>query len=326
MHLLSSLAALTAAVTVVSAEVRQQCDAEEASVRKEWGTLTPDEQLRYIDAVWCLRSLPSRLPTEQYPGVQDRVDDFVAYWNWTQNSNLYTNPLFDTTQSPESSLSLSGDGAYKAPDPSDADPDPGFDFAPSNGGGCVLDGPFKDWPVRMGPFSPAQAYAYAPLPENAFAHNPRCLQRNLDVARIQYYNNASVVESLLSAPSIADFQGLLDRTDRRTWQLVIGAHGGGHISMGPTLADVFASPQDPVFMLHHGFIDRLWDAWQRSGPDAGEGTDRMKALNGTTVYTNPPGAEEATLDTVMEFGVLGASKRIGEVMDVRGGEYCYRYE
>ena len=42
------------------------------------GSLTPDEQLGYIDAVWCLRGLPSRLPTEQYPGVQDRVDDFVA--------------------------------------------------------------------------------------------------------------------------------------------------------------------------------------------------------------------------------------------------------
>ncbi|KAL4993753.1 hypothetical protein BDV10DRAFT_17459 [Aspergillus recurvatus] len=367
MQLLFSLAALAAAATVASAGVQQQCNAEEASVRKEWSSLTPDEQLGYIDAVWCLRSLPSRLPTEVYPGVQDRVDDFVAthinltmvihrnapflpwhrhyihlwetalreecgyngtvpYWNWSQNSNLYTNPIFDTTQSLESSLSLSGDGAYIAPTPSDPDPDPGLDFAPSHGGGCVLDGPFKDWPVRMGPFAATQAYAYAPVPENAFAHNPRCLQRNLDVARVQYYNNASVVESLLSAPSIAVFQDLLDRTDPVTWQLVIGAHGGGHISVGPTLADVFASPQDPVFMLHHGFIDRLWDAWQRSGSDAGEGTDRMKALNGTTMYTNPPGAEEATLDTVMEFGVLGGPKRIGEVMDVRRGEYCYRYE
>jgi tyrosinase len=250
----------------------------------------------------------------------------TSYWNWSKNSDLYTNPVFDTTQTPENSLSLSGDGAYAAPNPTDPDPDPGLDFAPGRGGGCVLDGPFKDWPVRMGPFSAAQAYAYAPVPENAFAHNPRCLQRNLDVARIQYYNNPSVVESLLSAPSIAVFQDILDRTIPGTWQLAIGAHGGGHISVGPTLADVFASPQDPVFMLHHGFIDLLWDAWQRSGSDSGEGTDRMRALNGTTMYTNPPGAEEATLDTVMEFGVLGSPKKIGEVMDVRGGEYCYRYE
>ncbi|KAL4979508.1 hypothetical protein BDW66DRAFT_157332 [Aspergillus desertorum] len=318
MHLLSSLAALAAAVTVASAGVQQHCNAEETSVRKEWGSLTPDGQLGYINAVWCLRSLPSRLPTEQYPGVHDRVDDFVAYWNWSQNSNLYTNPLFDTTQSPKTSLSLSGDGVYVDPVPSDADADP-------RGGGCVLDGPFKNWPVRLGPFSLTEVYAYAPVPKNAFAHNPRCLQRNLDVARIQYYNNASVVESFLSAPSIVVFQDLLDRTDPETWQLTIGAHGGGHISVGPTLADVFASPQDPVFRLHHGFIDQLWDAWQRSGSGAGEGTDR-KALNGTTMYTNPPGAEEATLDTAMESGVLGGPKRIGEVMDISLGGYCYRYE
>jgi hypothetical protein len=43
------------------------------------GALSVTEQQGYIDAVWCLRGLPSVLPNEEYPGVRDRLDDFVAY-------------------------------------------------------------------------------------------------------------------------------------------------------------------------------------------------------------------------------------------------------
>jgi tyrosinase len=41
--------------------------------------LTRLERREYIDALFCLRSLPSVLSNDQYPGVQDRFDDFVAY-------------------------------------------------------------------------------------------------------------------------------------------------------------------------------------------------------------------------------------------------------
>ncbi|UGY94571.1 tyrosinase MelC2 [Streptomyces gobiensis] len=37
---------------------------------------------------------------------------------------------------------------------------------------------------------------------------------------------------------------------------------GGHMATG-------ASPNDPVFWLHHCFIDKLWDEWQRAHPDSG---------------------------------------------------------
>lgn len=41
--------------------------------------MTSIERRDYIDALFCLRSVPSILPNSQYPGVQDRFDDFVAY-------------------------------------------------------------------------------------------------------------------------------------------------------------------------------------------------------------------------------------------------------
>ncbi|KAL4940873.1 hypothetical protein BDV06DRAFT_223677 [Aspergillus oleicola] len=368
MRLLFSFVALAAAVVAAPAPIPVlvpattpdeagtpgKCTQENALVRKEWSALTTDEQQGYIDAVWCLRGKPAVLPSDQYPGVKDRVDDFVAthinytmvihrngvllpwhrhyvylweralrnecgykgtvpYWNWSSNTNLPTNPIFDTTQP----ASLSGSGTYNATEQSLRGPEV-IVLPPGTGGGCVLDGPFKDWPVHMGPFAPQLVYPYAPLPANAFAYSPSCLKRNLQSATIQRFNNITVVESLQNADSIASFLNLLDHRDGG-----LGAHGGGHVSVGPTMADVFASPQDPIFMLHHGMIDNLWSGWQRSGSVA---ENRLKALNGTAIYFDPPGAELVNLDSVMEFGPLDEPVRIGEVMDVTKGEYCYRYE
>ena len=40
-----------------------------------------------------------------------------------------------------------------------------------------------------------------------------------------------------------------------------GRHGGPHVWVGGDMA-TFCSPSDPVFWLHHGFIDCLWE-WFR---------------------------------------------------------------
>ncbi|MFE0464696.1 tyrosinase family protein [Kitasatospora sp. NPDC058965] len=53
---------------------------------------------------------------------------------------------------------------------------------------------------------------------------------------------------------------------------------GGHMSTG-------MSPDDPVFWLHHCFIDRLWAGWQKRHPDQGylpvKATRNVVALHGT---------------------------------------------
>ncbi|KAL5338566.1 tyrosinase central domain protein [Aspergillus crustosus] len=370
MHLLFSLAALVAAVSAAPATPApapaqgtgvQQCTTDTAHVRKEWGSLTTTERQDYIDAIWCLRRKPSVLPNEEYPGVQDRVDDFVAthinytmsihkdgvllpwhrhyihlwetalrtecgftgsvpYWDWTLSPDLHSNPIFAPSKSEETDTSLSGDGTYNATEQSLRDPTI-LSFPPGHGGGCITTGPFTSWPVNLGPFSFSDAYAHAPLPENAFAYNPRCLQRNLQPAVLAAFNDGTAVERMLSAPDINGFLAVLDPSTPG----VMGAHGGGHDSIGPTMADVFASPQDPVFMLHHGNVDRLWAVWQR-GSDRWEEEGRVWALNGTSVMGNPAGEVLVGLKTVVEFGVLGRGRMLGELMDVESKEYCYRYE
>lgn len=41
--------------------------------------MTPNERVNYTNAILCMRQKPPLLPTEQYPGVRNRMDDFVAY-------------------------------------------------------------------------------------------------------------------------------------------------------------------------------------------------------------------------------------------------------
>ncbi|KAL2846428.1 hypothetical protein BJY01DRAFT_213375 [Aspergillus pseudoustus] len=245
----------------------------------------------------------------------------TSYWDWTLTPDLYSNPIFNPAQVPDTTLS--GDGTYNATEQALRDSTI-LSLPEGRGGGCVTSGPFVDWPVHLGPFTFAQAYAYAPLPETAFAYNPRCLQRNLQPAVIELYNDQTVVDRLLNAPDINGFLAVLDPSTSG----VMGAHGGGHDAVGPTMADVFASPQDPVFMLHHGMVDRMWALWQRNsvGVQGVDEASRLFALNGTAVINNPPAEALVTTETVVEFGVLDQPRRLGELMDVASAEYCYRYD
>lgn len=101
---------------------------------------------------------------------------------------------------------------------------------------------------------------------------------------------------------------------------VLGLHGGGHFSLGLTMQDLFSSPQDPAFMLHHAMIDRLWAIWQAK--DEG---NRRYAVNGTNRILNPPSAELVGLDMEMEFGVLDGNRMVGEVMSPVESGLCYAY-
>lgn len=52
------------------------CTLSNASRRKEWDTLQPDEKREYIKAVRCLQTLPS-VSGDLVPGARTRYDDYV---------------------------------------------------------------------------------------------------------------------------------------------------------------------------------------------------------------------------------------------------------
>ncbi|EAW24774.1 putative polyphenol monooxygenase [Aspergillus fischeri NRRL 181] len=340
------------AVGVIASPVLP-CKLLDARVRREWSSLTQLERRDYIDALFCLRSLPSVLPNEEYPGVQDRFDDFVAthinytshihnngvflswhrhylhlfetalrtecafngsipYWNWPLHPNLTVSPLFDNSPS-----SLSGDGIYNPDELILCDEQVGC-VGRGSGGGCVTAGPFTfpAWPANMGPLNFHDLdELYRPLDPSAFRYNPRCLMRSFNARPLHRFAGADAVQQILAAQTIQEFLAVLDPSTAGR----LGAHAAVHVALGPTMGDVFSSVQDPAFFLHHAMVDRLWGMWQDAGPE------RRYALNGTAWMFDPPWATDVTVDTVVEFGVLGGPRKIADLMDPLGGEYCYIY-
>ncbi|RDX44388.1 Di-copper centre-containing protein [Lentinus brumalis] len=333
-----------------------ECTRRSATVRREWcvGAMPKHERREYIAAVHCLKRKPSKFEPGVVPAAKSLYDDFVAvhinktlsvhtsgiflvwhrefvhlyehalrtecdyhgtqpYWDWPRWAHdLAGSPLFDG-----SDTSLSGDGAYNASQ-GPYEIKPGVTLPRGTGGGCVLGGPFVNHTVNFGPFDTALAFDLE-MPPNWQADTSRCLVRDLNTHISSRFGNQQVVDRLLSGCNIEEFQGNL--TSFPTTLKGFGPHGGGHLSLGDTMADFFASPADPAFYLHHAQVDRMYTIWQKIDPE-----HRRYALNGTLTFGYKNDTPEATVDTILDWGVLGKPKKIGEIMDPMGGDYCYRYE
>jgi tyrosinase len=234
------------------------------------------------------------------------------YWNWPlYASNLKGSPIFDGSE-----YSLSGDGAVVANE-ANITLGPGVVLPHGSGGGCVTSGPFVDYTVSMGPFEFAQALTGV-LPTNAFTYNPRCLSRDLNTYIAETYTSQSDVDSLIFGSStIAEFQ---DTMSGIPGTYAMGVHGGGHFVMGAIGSDMFASPGDPVFYLHHGMIDRVWTIWQALDP-----VNRQYAISGTGTFLNSPPSPNVTLTDTLSWGILGPSMPVESAMSVFAGPFCYQY-
>ena len=236
----------------------------------------------------------------------------LRYWDWPLwASNLTGSPIFDG-----SAYSMSGDGAHIANN-SDIILGENVVLPHGNGGGCVTSGPFVNMTVPFRAFQFAEALT-GTEPADRFDYTPRCLTRDLNTYIAERYTNQSDVDALLAIDTIADFQSVMSGTPG-TYDL--GSHGGGHYTMGPVGADMFASPGDPAFYLHHGMIDRMWTLWQ-----AADCKERQYAISGTHTFLNVPPSANVTLSDTMNWGVLGPEMTVFEAMSVTAGPFCYTYE
>ncbi|KAI7924943.1 hypothetical protein M9X92_003519 [Pyricularia oryzae] len=349
-----------------SSRTSASCTPETVKVRKEWGALSRDEKLAYIDAVKCLQSKPGKTPADLAEGVRTRFDDFVAthinqtmtihytgnflswhryythlyeetlreecgyngahpYWDWalTAETGMETSPIWDGSET-----SLDGNGEFiadKGPVVIDMPGLPPFPLPTGSGGGCVTSGPFANLTVNLGPISlPAPGpVTLGPPGGKMLGYNPRCLKRDLTSELIQQYANINEVLDLITKPTnIDDFQ----MTMQGVPGVGLGVHGSGHMSMGgdPGM-DVYASPGDPVFYLHHGMIDKAWWIWQKLGGE--ERVTGEQAIFGTKTMLNMPASDQASLEDFVEYGfAAGPPRQIKELMSTTMGPFCYVYE
>ena len=346
-----------------NASKRGTCNIFNVAVRREWGSLSKAERKSYTDAVLCLQAKQAKTPSSLVPGAKSRFDDWVGthinqtltihytgtflgwhryftwqyeqalrnecgykgyqpYWDWskTAQSGLAQSPIFDGSDS-----SMSGNGAVV---PNQGDIVLGGNGLPEivlpsgSGGGCVTSGPFKNMKVNLGPVSMQVPGNVTVSNGSGLDYNPRCLKRDLtDYVNKQFANAPALISLILKSKDIDTFQNVMQGIPGSG---NIGVHGGGHYSIGGDPGrDVFTSPGDPVFYLHHGMIDRTWWIWQQLDRKTRTGA---QGISGTNTFLNNPPSANTTLDTPIDIGyAAGPTVTMADVMETTEGPFCYIY-
>ena len=159
-------------------------------------------------------------------------------------------------------------------------------------------------------------------PNGPLAYNPRCLKRDLsDIVNQRYANATAVLSNILKPKNVYDFQMQMQGVPGGG---NIGIHGGGHYTLGGDPGrDVFTSPGDPAFYLHHAMIDRVWWIWQMLSPSQRQ--FGSIALMGTNTFLNNPPSADTTPNDYVDLGWAGPKKQIKDLMSTVSGPFCYVY-
>ena len=257
------------------------------------GRLSAQERRAYISAVKCIRRKPS-LACPLAAGARNHFDHFQAlhikqaidthftglflpwhryftwayeralrecgyegyqpYWEWSAfASNPTASPVFDG-----SDTSMSGNGEKV---PHDAysyiiphSPNITLTFPPQDGGGCLIDGPFANFTVGVGPLCSPVSPPGLVGSNTGLEYNPQCLTRDLGPFFSDMLDWDTVTATLDMPTKFLDFQRALEYS----------AHAAGHATVGGLLADFYSSPGVSSCMsISHLLIQKKWEtSWQ----------------------------------------------------------------
>ncbi|KAL1638483.1 hypothetical protein SLS56_000292 [Neofusicoccum ribis] len=300
-------------------------------------TLNNGEKLEYLAAVECFLVKPPITPKADAPGVGSRFEDLVAthinqghflswhrwftatyekglreecgytgaqpYWDWTLDvkteADFLSSPVFDPV------FGFGGNGLLIPVNLSDPLSVPG-----RTGGGCIQDGPFVNLTVNLGPLSDLSG-------------NPRCLARDFSPYFANRYLGMNTTQVTLSQPDFGWFDRVVEGGPSFD---ASGVHGGGHYGVGGTygqMGDLYASPSDPIFYMHHANLDRVWWSWQALDLEK-----RLTDISGPIYlmdYSNEQGGN-VTLDFPLTLGVNAENITVADTVNIKGGVLCYDYD
>jgi len=266
--------------------------------RIEWRRGSDSDRRAFVNAIRCLYSRPS---SGRFPGSGNRYEDLVSvHQQLTPNIHMrptflpyhryfvavfeslirdecsYRGPMFwwdETLDAGNFRNSLIFRNEYFSPAPQRT----------GNGQGtCITTGTFANIQLNLGPGSGRQRH---------------CLSRAVDES-LTAQCNQNFVNYCNSFNNFNDMAACNEQ----------GPHAYGHNGIGSVMSDVYSSPGDPVFFMHHLFVDRMWYRWQNANP-------------GARMYQIP-----ISLDTVLSSLGLRGDVRVRDMMDSRGGFLCYEYD
>ncbi|OBR03259.1 Tyrosinase central domain protein [Colletotrichum higginsianum IMI 349063] len=306
---------------------------EDPVVRKEWRSLSEVERRSYLDAVKCMMEKPAWTSTSDLPGVANHFEDFLGdhilqadtmhfveirecgfqggqpYWDWTLDADsldgFLASPIFD----PETGFGGNGEWVPGTVD----NPEPGMavhvtsaftmSFDDRSGGGCIPNGPFANMTIHMGPGVSVEPTEY-------------CVRRDFTPSAFMTLGNSAVVSEMMETPDFGHFTDQSEKT----------IHSAGHPGVGGiygTLTDLYCSPGDPLFFLHHANMDRAWWSWQSRDLET-----RLTDISGPIVPYDKENrlGGNYTLDHTVRAGTTSnVTVAIRSLMDIEAEVLCYTY-
>lgn len=274
-------------------------------------TLTTIERKAYIDAELCMTKLPSRLANVN-PAVRNLFDDMQAV-HQIQSGHIHSSghflPFHRYHMWAHETLLREACG-YTGAQPwweeqRDAgkfalspifSPNTGFGSATGTGeSSCVVDGPFAGMMLSVGP---------------GYSNELHCLSRKVNETA-SLMSEKVHVDACLKLP-----------TFETAWPCIENLpHRGGHNGVMGEMSNAVSSPGDPLFYLHHTYIDKLWWDWQSQDLDS-----RLTKIAGMTTSRKPAtGWVLATLNDTLTLHGLVRDMKISELMDIQSEVLCYDY-
>ncbi|PBK80796.1 Di-copper centre-containing protein [Armillaria gallica] len=297
---------------------RRRSACTDPTVRVEWNTLTEGEKAAYFAAELCLLQAPAQT---DIPYAVSRYDDLVG--THQQQSDLVDNNDFWHVTGQflhvhryyvhAHETALRNECGYTGAIPYWNEAVDAGAFAASpvlldfGGNGSEE----NDWAVIDGPF------ANLTRTLSATAGTSHLLAREVDETT-SIRVGPTYVDALLALDTLAEFRhslGVVAATD-------IGIHVDGHAGVGGDMVNVATSPNDPLFWMHHGFVDYLWWKWQ------GDNETRINDLNnlGYESQKEPAtGYVETNGATVLYMFDIIPNATVADVLDTQDGLLCYTY-
>ncbi|KAK7972185.1 Di-copper centre-containing protein [Apiospora saccharicola] len=349
-----SMQALEDVEGAISRRVPSACSLRTAQIRQDWEHMSVPMRKNYIQAAQCLYDSPSKLGAQYGWPTKSRHDDFVAvhvnmtmtihntgnflgwhryflhsyetalreecgytgympYWNWfAHRDDVTKSPVFDG-----SPTSLGGDGeffyhngslggALAIPLPS------------GKGGGCIKEGPFAGQKANIGPL--LTVFAEFPTVKDIFVPNPHCIRRDLSNYTATHFMTTEMLWNVTLGTASVSIKMLQEELQGGKYPGHFGLHAAGHFVLGGDGTDLFSSPNDPAFFLHHAMVDRIWWIWQALHPTL------AATIEGTVTLNNDPPSRNATIDDLLDTKGLAPPVALKEVFStLGGGPLCYVY-
>ncbi|KAI5918894.1 Di-copper centre-containing protein [Camillea tinctor] len=268
--LILSVLPATLCLEVKAPYERKSSDCVTRTEHKPWTDLTPKEKSDYIKGDLCLMSLPASSGIEgaltrwdelQYAHIAQSdyihgVGAFLPFHRYfvTVHQHLlqaecnYTGPL-PYWDEPLDVGHLNQSALFDA--------ELGFGGNGTGRDGCIVDGPFANLTLHF---------------KEDLTTSDYCISRRFNDRAFSSAAKENV-DTCFEKKTFVD-----------AWRCYEGQpHGAGHGGVMGTMVNPLLSPGDPVFFLHHGYLDKLWWDWQ-----AANLTARLTDIGGNNTASGFP--------------------------------------